>query len=108
LPSAWLCQQVFGQTPLVNATLFNQTYDTPFLQASPNAPSNIFFTYGADDVWTQIGLASQKNENSKISINLITGAGHHYDLNAVSAEDSAGVIAARAQFVQLAKLWLAQ
>jgi len=64
-PSAWLCQQLFGNAPYASSTEYNQKYNAPFLSSSANAPSNILFTYGSDDVWTKIGLVQQNNSNLK-------------------------------------------
>ena len=106
-PSSWLCQQLFQNSPQVNSTAFNQNYDLPFLaNTSAKSPSNILFTYGSDDVWTQIGLSQQTNLNGAIAIQVIEGAGHHFDLSAPDPSDSAAVIAARNQFVTLAQKWL--
>jgi pimeloyl-ACP methyl ester carboxylesterase len=105
-PSASLCQQLFGNVSGVNPTSYNQTYDAPFLSDAANSPSNILFTYGSDDVWTKIGLSTQKNVNPKIKIQIISGAVHHYDLNYPSAMDSAAVKSARAEFITLATQWL--
>lgn len=105
-PSHWLCQQLFGNTPQVDPDAYNQAYDQPFLSAEPGSPSNILFTYGSEDVWTNIGLYEQYNANPNISILLINGAGHHYDLNAPRVSDSPAVLQARQQFVTLAKQWL--
>jgi pimeloyl-ACP methyl ester carboxylesterase len=105
-PSAWLCQQLFGKVVRYDSTTYNQKYYTPFLTSSANAPSNILFTYGSEDIWTTIGLPAQSNQNTKITIHVIPGAGHHYDLNDPTAGDSNDVKAARALFVTLAKKWL--
>lgn len=105
-PSSWLCQQLFAGTTMVNTTAYNRKYNTPFITDSPTAPSNILFTYGSDDVWTNIGLAQETNNNSKITIQMINGAGHHFDLNAPDPSDSQDVINARSQFLSLAKTWL--
>ena len=107
-PSSWLCQQLFGNVTLVNSSTYNQTYDQPFISDSTAAPSNILFTYGSDDVWTALGLSTQTNANSKITIQVINGAGHHFDLNAPDSSDSADVVNARAEFVALAKQWIGQ
>jgi pimeloyl-ACP methyl ester carboxylesterase len=107
-PSNWLCQQAFGSgVTLVNSTTYNQLYDAPFISSAPGAPSNIFFTYGSDDVWTALGLSTQTNANPNITIQVINGAGHHFDLNAPDPSDSADVVAARNEFVTLAQKWLA-
>lgn len=105
-PSPWLCQQLFGNTPQVDPVTYNQAYDLPFLSAAPGSPSNILFTYGSEDVWTNIGLYEQQSANPNISILLIEGAGHHFDLNAVRPTDNQAVIQARRQFVTLAQQWL--
>jgi len=104
-PSPWLCQQLFGDAPIVNSSAYNQNYDAPFIAKSPNAPSNILFTYGSNDIWTTIGLTQQTNLNPKIEIKTIAGAVHHFDLNAATAADSAAVKAARTEFLRLARIW---
>lgn len=107
LPSASLCRGAFGSTvTLVDTTAYNRAYDQPFLSSASGSPSNILFTYGSEDVWTQIGLIEQTNQNPNIVISMIQGAGHHYDLNAPTSSDSKAVIAARTQFLTLAKQWL--
>jgi pimeloyl-ACP methyl ester carboxylesterase len=106
IPSPWLCQQLFGNVALVDSSAYNQKYDTPFITSSDDAPSNILFTYGSDDVWTNIGLAAQTNANPKITILTIDGAGHHFDLNPPDGSDSSDVLNARATFVSLAQGWL--
>jgi pimeloyl-ACP methyl ester carboxylesterase len=105
-PSSWLCQQVFGNVGLFDASSYNQKYDAAFLANSSSAPSNIMFTYGSDDVWTNLGLSQQTNSNSNITIRVIEGAGHHYDLNYPSFMDSSAVKDARAAFTALAQQWL--
>ena len=106
IPSPVLCQQLFGNTALVNSSAYNQSYDAPFISSSAEAPSNILFTYGAEDIWTTIGLSTQTNANSAITIQTINGAGHHFDLNLATDSDSVDVINARAEFMTLAKKWL--
>jgi len=64
------------------------------------------FTYGSEDVWTNLGLSQQTNSNSHITIRVINGAGHHYDLNYPSFMDSSDVKNARAAFTALAQQWL--
>jgi pimeloyl-ACP methyl ester carboxylesterase len=105
-PSAWLCGKVFGSAPAVDPTVYNEKYDAPFLSSAAGSPSNILFTYGSEDVWTQLGLSTQVNLNPGITVQVIEGAEHHYDLLAPAASDSATVIAARATFSRLAKGWL--
>lgn len=105
-PSAWLCGQLFGNVSLVNPSIYNQKYDAPFISNATGAPSNILFTYGGNDVWTNIGLSKQTNANPNITVQVIQGAGHHYDLNPPSSYDSAQVVSARNQFIALAKKWL--
>jgi len=106
-PSAWLCQQLFGQdVPLVNPEEYNTRFSAPFISSASDAPSNILFTYGGNDIWTRIGFTSEMNQNPNISIELIRGAGHHYDLNLPTPSDSAAVKHARATFLNLAKGWL--
>lgn len=107
-PSSWLCQQLFANAPFYNSSSYNQNYDAPFITNSSSAPSNILFTYGSDDVWTNIGLVQQANANPGIQTLVINGAGHHFDLNAPDQSDSQDVINARAQFLALAKTWLGQ
>jgi pimeloyl-ACP methyl ester carboxylesterase len=106
IPSAWLCQRLFGSVALVNSSTYNQNYDLPFLSNSAGSPSNILFTYGSDDIWTTLGLSQQSNANTNITVQVINGAGHHFDLNPPDSSDSADVINARAEFVTLAKKWL--
>jgi pimeloyl-ACP methyl ester carboxylesterase len=105
-PSPWLCQQLFGNVALANSSSYNQNYDLPFISSSGGAPSNILFTYGSEDVWTNIGLAQQTSANPGIAIYMISGAGHHFDLDAPDPSDSSEVIQARAEFVTLAQGWL--
>jgi pimeloyl-ACP methyl ester carboxylesterase len=105
-PSSWLCQQAFGNVNLVDSAAYNTEYNAPFLANSSAAPSHILFTYGSDDVWTNLGLSQQANSNSNITIRTIIGAGHHYDLNYPSFMDSGYVKDARAAFTALAQQWL--
>jgi pimeloyl-ACP methyl ester carboxylesterase len=105
-PSSSLCKRLFGNVALVDVNEYNRKYDAPFISSAVDAPSNILFTYGSRDVWTKIGLSQQTNANSKITVQVIQGAGHHYDLNPPSASDSAPVVKARGQFLELAKNWL--
>jgi hypothetical protein len=105
-PSAWLCEQLFGDAPFANSTVYNQNFDLPFISGSSGAPSNILFTYGSEDIWTRIGLAQQSNSNPGIVIGMIKGAGHHFDLNLPTSSDSQEVIQAREEFVSLARKWL--
>jgi pimeloyl-ACP methyl ester carboxylesterase len=105
-PSSWLCQQVFENVGLFDATAYNQKYNAPFLSNAASSPSNIMFTYGSDDVWTNLGLSQQTNSNSSITIRVINGAGHHYDLNYPSMFDSSDVKDARNAFTALVQQWL--
>jgi pimeloyl-ACP methyl ester carboxylesterase len=105
-PSASLCQELFGDITLADSAAYNLKYDAPFISSASGSPSNILFTYGSDDVWTNIGLTQQTNSNPGITLRTISGAGHHFDLNAPSFDDSSEVIAARAAFTALAKQWL--
>ena len=105
-PSSWLCQQLFANAPLADKTSYNQQYYYPFISSSAGAPSNILFTYGTEDIWTRIGLTKEQNKNPNITIQLITGAGHHYNLNYPSSSDGSEVEAARAAFATLAAGWL--
>jgi hypothetical protein len=105
-PSASLCRLLFGAVTVVDPAAYNRTFDQPFLTAGSTAPSNILFTYGSDDIWTTIGLSTQTNANPGITITVIDGAGHHFDLNAADASDSAAVLAARTQFLGFARQWL--
>lgn len=107
-PSPWLCQQLFGNVNLVDSHVYNQNYNLPFISNSPQAPSNILFTYGSADVWTKIGLSQQNNANPSIAIQMIQGAGHHEDLNPPKASDSAEIVKARNLFLDLMKKWLSQ
>jgi pimeloyl-ACP methyl ester carboxylesterase len=106
IPSSDLCQLLFPGAPFVNYGIYNQTYDAPFLAGIATAPSHILFTYGTEDIWTKIGLAEQTSENPGIVIKLINGAGHHFDLNLPNSSDSAEVVAAREEFITLAREWL--
>ena len=106
IPSPGLCRKLFGSIGMVNSASYNQKYNAPFLSASDLAPSNIFFTYGSDDVWTQLGLVRESIQNSRIAVEVIAGAGHHFDLNAPDANDSEAVLQARLDFVSLAQKWM--
>ncbi len=108
VPGQDLCQSAFGAAPYFNANQYNQEYHLPFLTNASDSPSNILFTYGSEDVWTNLGLDQQQNANTKIVIHNIPGAGHHFDLNAASFGDSQAVKDARNLFLNLAKGWLAQ
>lgn len=105
-PSPWLCQQLFGNVSLVNSSTYNQNYDLPFISGANGGPSNILFTYGSEDVWTTLGLSQQTNANPGITVYMIDGAEHHFDLNYPTSSDSQAVVNARAEFVTLAKKWL--
>lgn len=106
-PSPSLCSQLFGSNaPYVDNAAYNQRYHAPFVSGGRDAATNILFTYGSDDVWTKIGLTSAENQNRNIEIRVIEGAGHHFDLNAPESGDSDDVLAARADFLKLAKGWL--
>ena len=106
LPSRALCGQVFANTPYFDAAAYNRAFDAPFLAPGVGAPSNILFTEGSEDVWTDIGLAVQTNHSPAITILTIDGGGHHYDLNAARRGDSQAVQDARATFTTLAAKWL--
>lgn len=104
-PSAWLCGQLFGGAPLYNSVTYNQNYNQPFLSNASGSPSNILFTYGSDDVWTNLGLSQQTSANTGIEILVINGAGHHFDLNAPTSDDSQDVVNARTEFVTSSEKW---
>jgi len=106
VPSASFCNSVFPGAKRFDKDAYNREYNQPFLSKGPDAPSNIFFTYGSEDVWTALGLINQSNANSSITIHLLNGAVHHYDLNAASPGDSADVKQARADFLAFARTWL--
>jgi len=105
-PSSTLCQQLFGNIALIDPKVYNQNYDQPFLANASCSPSKIFFTYGSDDIWTTLGLSQQTNTNPGITISVIDGAGHHFDLNPPDPSDSSAVVTARSQFLGLAEQWL--
>jgi pimeloyl-ACP methyl ester carboxylesterase len=106
-PSRALCSSLFGaDAPYVDNAAYNLNFHAPFVSNDRNAATNILFTYGSDDVWTKIGLTSEENQNRNIEILIIQGAGHHFDLNAPSGADNEAVLAARAEFLKLAKSWL--
>jgi pimeloyl-ACP methyl ester carboxylesterase len=105
-PSQAYCKKAFPGAPYANILEYNQKYNAPFIANHSSSPSNILFSYGSSDVWTKIGLSTQINLNPNISILVIPGAGHHYDLNPPSNGDSAAVKAARNQFLTLARSWL--
>jgi pimeloyl-ACP methyl ester carboxylesterase len=108
-PSSSLCQQLFGNNvPHFDATTYNQTYYQPFITGSVASASNILFSYGSDDIWTTIGIPQTGFTNPNISVTVIQGAGHHFDLNYPDSSDSQAVLDARAQFLSLAKKWLGQ
>lgn len=104
-PSAWLCGQLFGGAPHYDSATYNQAYNQPFLSGTSGSPSNILFTYGSNDVWTNLGLSQQTNSNPGIEILVIHGAGHHFDLNPPSPNDSQEVIQARTEFVAKSREW---
>jgi hypothetical protein len=107
IPSAAMCKDLFGDSaPYADSTIYNQKYNAPFLTDSATAPSNILFTYGSEDVWTKLGLVQQTNHNPKIVIKTIEGAGHHFDLNLPSDDDTDEVKAARDVFIAQARTWL--
>jgi pimeloyl-ACP methyl ester carboxylesterase len=105
-PTASLCQQEFGNAPMYNSDVYNRDHYAPFL--APNGVSNVLFTYGGNDVWTQIGVHARDNANAGIEILTISGAGHHYDLNPPESGDSSAVVSARNEFLTKAKVWLKQ
>ena len=105
-PSPWLCTQLFPNAPRVDFRAYNDEFYAPYIANSASAPSNVLFTYGSADVWTQLGISPGNNANRGITVLIIPGAGHHEDLNAPSPRDSAAIRAARGQFVTLAKRWL--
>ncbi len=105
-PSPWLCHQLFGNVTLYNSQSYNQKYYEPFISNAPNAPSNILFTYGSADIWTNIGLPVNGVANPNITVHLIEGAGHHFDLNYPSQDDSQSVLNARVLFYQMAEQWI--
>lgn len=105
-PSAWLCHEAFGNVTLVDSDSYNQNYYFPFISNTSGAASNILFTYGSEDVWTKIGVAQQTNKNPYITIRIIQGAGHHFDLNPPDPSDSTEVVSARNAFLSLAQKWL--
>jgi pimeloyl-ACP methyl ester carboxylesterase len=101
-PSSSLCQSLFGDAPRVDASIYNRENYAPFV--TKGGVKNVLFTYGSEDIWTQIGI--HHTDNSGIEVVTIEGAGHHFDLNPPSSEDNAAVLAARAKFVKSAKSWL--
>jgi pimeloyl-ACP methyl ester carboxylesterase len=105
LPSEWLCSQLFGVNTLPSDTAFNQQYDQPFIAANGTV-NQIMFSYGTDDVWTGLGISTQNPQNAGVTIQMIEGGGHHFDLNAPSSNDTAAVLQARSNFLQLAQNWL--
>jgi pimeloyl-ACP methyl ester carboxylesterase len=105
-PSASLCGKLFGNAPIADSAAYNSDYEAPFISSAPGAPTNLLFTYGSDDIWTTIGVSQKINQNPGITISVIEGAGHHFDLNQPASDDSAAVLAARQQFLTMAKSWL--
>lgn len=105
-PNQWLCGQLYEQAPRFNAQAYNQKYYAPFVSSGSGSASHILFTYGSEDIWTTIGIPVDQKSNPNITVHLIEGAGHHYDLNYPSWSDSSAVQQARALFLQLAKSWI--
>jgi len=107
-PSVQLCSKDFGLTQRLDYDAYNAAYFQPFITGSAAGASNILFSSGSDDGWSQLSINAQNNHNSAVSVILIQGAGHHYDLNNPTSGDSKNVLAARAQFIALAQKWLGQ
>lgn len=108
-PSLAFCQQLFGDgVPFFNSDTYNQEYYKPFLSNQEGAPSHILFTYGGSDVWTDIGIPTDKNKisNPEITVLEIKGSHHHEDLNAPSVNDTPAIEEARELFLSLAREWI--
>jgi pimeloyl-ACP methyl ester carboxylesterase len=103
-PSAGLCSGLFNITQRADKMAYNAAHYTPFITASANAPTHILFTNGSEDGWAKISIAESDNHNPGITVHMIQGAGHHYDLN--PENHSAEIEAARNLFLQLARSWL--
>jgi pimeloyl-ACP methyl ester carboxylesterase len=103
-PSAELCSGLFNITQRADKAAFNAAHYFPFITNSPTAPTHVLFTNGSEDGWAQISIAENANHNPGITVRMIEGAGHHYDLN--PGNDSAEIEAARSLFLQLARSWL--
>ncbi|MGZ3773173.1 MAG: S28 family serine protease [Pseudobdellovibrionaceae bacterium] len=105
-PSTEICREVFGLEFTEHKSVYDSQYYLPLITESARA-SNILFTNGSSDHWTELGLDQASNKNRKIISFLIENGGHHSELNyADSKGDSSEVLKARELFIQLAKQWL--
>jgi hypothetical protein len=91
-----ICKRLFGiQASSVTAT--NKKYYEPLLLPTS---SNVFYTNGEEDPWSNLSITSSTNKN--ISTKLIKGAAHCDDL---SLQATPEVMAAQVEFLVLAKKW---
>ncbi len=100
-----ICQRLFGLEGPVNTEALNGTFYYPLMD---ELVSNIFFTNGENDPWSNLSLAEKNGNaiNANLTYQLIDGAAHCDDLHTPSAMDSASLIKARKTMDSLLGQWL--
>jgi len=99
------CQKLFGLTVPANTSRTNSLYFHPLFLFST---TNILFTNGSDDPWSNLSLNAQSaQQNPGIDFFLIDGAAHCDDLRANAASDSVELKKSRSLFQKLVDQWLA-
>jgi pimeloyl-ACP methyl ester carboxylesterase len=106
IPTVELCEETFGLHVPIALQSYNQAYYLPFVSANGSA-SNILFTNGTKDKWSELTIKEVNNHNPKINTFTIDGSGHGFDLAREGFGSSEGaVLEAKRQFISYARKWL--
>ncbi len=100
-----VCKRLFGITEPAPTARTNETYYYPLLESDT---SQIFFSNGANDPWSNLSLTTKNGNagNPNLDYFLIDGAAHCEDLRAAKASDSDALKQVRRLFDEKLTLWL--
>jgi hypothetical protein len=98
------CVRMFGLDQTGSEKAMNAKFYLPLLAAST---SNILFTNGSEDPWSNLSITPKNGNDTNISTKtfVIEGGAHCSDLTAAKTPN---VVAANDLFLQLAQGWLKQ
>lgn len=100
-----ICQRLFGLSASPATATINNTYYYPLMN---EAVSNIYFTNGENDPWSNLSLADKNGntQNRQLSYDLIEGAAHCDDLRKPTQSDSRALEHVRKRMNRLLSNWL--
>lgn len=100
-----VCQRLFGLKAPADTNSINNTYYYPLMD---ELVSNIFFTNGENDPWSNLSIAEKNGNaiNSNLTYHLIEGAAHCEDLHTPNDKDSESLSKAREIMTSLLAKWI--